>query len=145
MIILLQRVAQASVTVADKVVGSIAQGILAFVAFEQQDKVAVIAKMLNKMLNYRMFNDDFGKMNLSLRDMSGGLLLVSQFTLAANTNSGLRASLAMAMSPELAAEYFAKLVTEAKILHHDVASGQFGANMQVQLINDGPVTFLLNS
>ena len=102
-------------------------------------------KLLHKLLNYRVFNDAAGKMNLSLKDVAGGLLLVSQFTLAADTKSGLRPGFSTAATPALGAELFDYLLAQARQQHATVACGQFGADMQVHLINDGPVTFLLQT
>ncbi|KEZ73346.1 D-tyrosyl-tRNA(Tyr) deacylase, partial [Pseudomonas syringae pv. syringae FF5] len=102
-------------------------------------------KLLHKLLNYRVFSDAEGKMNLSLREVGGGLLLVSQFTLAADTKSGLRAGFSKAAPPALGAELFDYLLSQARIAHPTVAAGQFGADMQVHLINDGPVTFLFDT
>lgn len=142
---LLQRVTSARVEVAGKTVGSIEQGLLVLVAVEPGDTEANAIKLLHKLLNYRVFSDSEGKMNQSLADMGGGLLLVSQFTLAADTQNGLRPSFSTAAPPALAKPLFEHLLSEAKRLHPRVASGQFGADMQVHLINDGPVTFLLQT
>ena len=140
---LIQRAACARVEVAGEVVGAIDQGLLALVAVEPQDTAASVDKLLHKLLNYRVFGDAAGKMNLSLGDVGGGLLLVSQFTLAADTQSGLRPSFSSAASPALGAELFDLLVERARGKHPQVATGRFGAHMQVHLVNDGPVTFLL--
>jgi len=113
------------------------------VAVEPGDTEASAAKLLHKLLNYRVFSDAEGKMNLSLADIGGGLLLVSQFTLAADTKSGLRPGFSTAAPPALAEALFNHLLGEAKRLHPRVESGRFGADMQVHLVNDGPVTFLL--
>jgi D-tyrosyl-tRNA(Tyr) deacylase len=142
---LLQRVSQARVEVAGRVVGAIDQGLLVLVGVEPQDTPASADKLLQKLLNYRVFSDAAGKMNLSLREVSGGLLLVSQFTLVADTNSGLRPSFSSAAPPALGAQLFDYLLSQAQSLHPSVASGEFGADMQVHLVNDGPVTFLLQS
>ena len=142
---LIQRVRCARVEVAGEVVGAIDQGLLALVGVEPQDTCTSVEKILHKLLNYRVFSDAAGKMNLSLSDVGGGLLLVSQFTLAADTKSGLRPSFTRAAPPALGAELFELLVTQARAKHPQVATGQFGADMQVHLINDGPVTFLLES
>ena len=143
MIALIQRVKRARVTVDDECVGEIEAGLLAFVAIERGDSDALVAKILHKLLNYRVFSDDAGKMNLSLKDTNGGLLLVSQFTLAADTNSGLRPSFTPAAAPEEGKRLFDALVTAARQAHTRVATGVFGADMQVELVNDGPVTFNL--
>lgn len=142
---LIQRVRSARVEVAGAVVGAIDQGLLALVGVEPHDTPASVEKTLHKLLNYRVFSDAAGKMNLSLSDISGGLLLVSQFTLAADTKSGLRPSFSSVAPPILGAELFDLLVMQARSKHPQVATGQFGADMQVHLINDGPVTFLLES
>lgn len=142
---LLQRVSQARVEVAGECVGAIAGGLLVLVAVEPQDTPASADKLLHKLLNYRVFSDATGKMNLSLKDVVGGLLLVSQFTLAADTQSGLRPSFSTAAPPALGAELFDYLLAQARLQHAQVACGQFGADMQVHLVNDGPVTFLLQS
>ncbi|MBS7662347.1 D-tyrosyl-tRNA(Tyr) deacylase [Pseudomonas lalucatii] len=140
---LIQRVRGARVEVAGEVVGAIDQGLLALVGVEPQDSPESVARLLHKLLNYRVFGDAEGKMNLSLADVDGGLLLVSQFTLAADTNSGLRPSFSSAAKPALGAELFELLVEQARAHHPQVATGRFGAEMQVHLVNDGPVTFLL--
>jgi D-tyrosyl-tRNA(Tyr) deacylase len=142
---LLQRVRGARVEVDGKIVGSIDQGLMVLVGVEPQDTQASADKLLHKLLNYRVFSDADGKMNLSLRDVAGGLLLVSQFTLAADTKSGMRPSFSKAAPPALGAELFDYLLNQAKNSHGTVESGQFGADMQVHLVNDGPVTFLLES
>jgi D-tyrosyl-tRNA(Tyr) deacylase len=142
---LLQRVRGARVEVDGKIVGSIDQGLMVLVGVEPQDTLASADKLLHKLLNYRVFSDTDGKMNLSLRDVAGGLLLVSQFTLAADTKSGMRPSFSKAARPALGAELFDYLLNQAKNSHAVVESGQFGADMQVHLVNDGPVTFLLES
>ena len=143
--LLIQRVRAARVEVAGEVVGAIDQGLLALVGVEPQDTPASVEKILHKLLNYRVFSDAAGKMNLSLSDVGGGLLLVSQFTLAADTKGGLRPSFSSAAPPALGAELFDLLVSQARARHPQVATGQFGADMQVHLVNDGPVTFLLES
>nr|WP_057437188.1 D-aminoacyl-tRNA deacylase [uncultured Pseudomonas sp.] len=142
---LLQRVRGARVEVAGQVVGAIDQGLLVLVAVEPSDTAASADKLLHKLLNYRVFSDDEGKMNLSLKDIGGGLLLVSQFTLAADTKSGLRPSFSTAAPPALGEALFEHLLSQAQQLHGTVASGCFGADMQVHLVNDGPVTFLLQT
>jgi D-tyrosyl-tRNA(Tyr) deacylase len=142
---LLQRVTQARVEVAGRVVGAIDQGLLVLIGVEPHDSQASADKLLRKLLNYRVFADAAGKTNLSLRDVNGGLLLVSQFTLVADTRSGLRPSFSSAAPPALAAQLFDYLLAQAQQLHPQVASGEFAADMQVHLVNDGPVTFLLQS
>ena len=138
-----QRVRSARVEVADEVVGQIEQGLLVLVGVEPCDTQETCSKLLHKLLNYRVFSDENGKMNRSLKDVQGGLLLVSQFTLVADTKAGLRPSFSKAAPPALGAECFAQLVELARNAHPHVATGQFGADMQVHLINDGPVTFML--
>jgi D-tyrosyl-tRNA(Tyr) deacylase len=140
---LLQRVTGARVEVAGEVVGQIDQGLLVLVAVEPGDTRAQADKLLHKLLNYRVFSDAQDKMNLSLADIAGGLLLVSQFTLAADTRSGLRPGFSSAAPPALASELFDYLLARANAHHGKVASGRFGADMQVHLVNDGPVTFML--
>ncbi|PKQ41410.1 D-tyrosyl-tRNA(Tyr) deacylase [Pseudomonas sp. YY-1] len=141
--LLIQRVTEARVDVEGEVVGRIGQGLLALVGIEPQDDQATLSRALHKLLNYRVFSDEAGKMNRSLTDMQGGLLLVSQFTLAADTKSGMRPSFSSAAPPSQGAALFDGLVEMAKARHPQVATGRFGANMQVHLVNDGPVTFLL--
>jgi D-tyrosyl-tRNA(Tyr) deacylase len=140
---LLQRVSQAQVQVEGETVGAIDQGLLVLVAVEPHDTPASADKLLHKLLNYRVFSDEQGKMNLSLKDIGGGLLLVSQFTLAADTRSGMRPGFSIAAPPALAADLFHYLVAAAKQAHERVETGRFGADMQVNLTNDGPVTFML--
>jgi D-tyrosyl-tRNA(Tyr) deacylase len=142
---LIQRVRAARVEVAGEVVGAIDQGLLALVGVEPHDTPASADKLLHKLLNYRVFADAEGKMNRSLTDVDGGLLLVSQFTLAADTKSGLRPSFSTAAPPALGEQLFDDLLAKARARHGQVASGRFGADMQVHLINDGPVTFLLET
>ncbi|HTO18432.1 MAG TPA: D-aminoacyl-tRNA deacylase [Pseudomonas sp.] len=142
---LIQRVRAARVEVAGEVVGAIDQGLLALVGVEPHDTPASADKLLHKLLNYRVFADAEGKMNRSLTDVDGGLLLVSQFTLAADTKSGLRPSFSTAAPPALGEQLFDDLLAKARARHDQVASGRFGADMQVHLINDGPVTFLLET
>ncbi len=142
---LLQRVGHARVEVAEEIVGSIGQGLLVLVGVEPQDTQASADKLLHKLLNYRVFSDAAGKMNLSLKDVSGGLLLVSQFTLAADTRSGLRPGFSTAAPPAQGEALFDYLYVQASAQHPQVASGRFGADMQVHLVNDGPVTFLLET
>lgn len=143
MIALLQRVRYAKVEVAGEVVGQIDGGTLALIGVQPDDTPAKADKLLHKILGYRMFSDPDGKMNLSLRDTQGGLLLVSQFTLAADTKSGMRAGFSTAAPPALANELFDYIVKAARENHPIVETGQFAADMQVSLQNDGPVTFWL--
>ena len=143
--ILLQRVTQASVKVEGKVVGEINQGLLALVGIEREDTLESVQKGIDKLLKYRVFSDDEGKMNLSLKDIEGGLLMVSQFTIAADTKKGLRPSFTSAAAPALGLSLFDAAVTYAKMQMKHVETGEFGADMQVSLVNDGPVTFMLES
>ncbi|MBC3455181.1 D-aminoacyl-tRNA deacylase [Pseudomonas mosselii] len=140
---LIQRVRGARVEVAGEIVGAIDQGLLALVAVEPEDSPEHADKLLHKLLNYRVFSDEQGKMNRSLKDVGGDLLLVSQFTLAADTRNGMRPSFSKAAPPALGAELFDYLLRQAQGQHPVVASGRFGADMQVHLVNDGPVTFML--
>lgn len=140
---LLQRVRSARVEVAGEVVGAIDQGLLVLVAVEPEDTREHADKLLHKLLNYRVFSDEQGKMNRSLKDVAGGLLLVSQFTLAADTRNGMRPSFSTAAPPALGAALFDYLLTQARSQYSDVSSGRFAADMQVHLVNDGPVTFML--
>lgn len=143
MIALLQRVLHARVEINQRVVGQIDQGLLVFAGFEPQDDQTLVSRMLERILNYRMFADADDKMNLSVRDIEGGLLLVPQFTLAADTQRGRRPSFTTAASPEEGQQLFDFLSRQAGQNHSDTACGQFGADMQVILQNDGPVTFIL--
>jgi len=143
MIALIQRVSQAQVTVDGAVVGQIGRGVLALVCAERNDTEAEAAVLVAKLLGYRIFPDEHGRMNRSLVDIEGGLLVVPQFTLAADTNSGTRPSFTPAAPPELGERLFREFVRVASERHADVATGVFGAHMQVQLTNDGPVTFWL--
>jgi D-tyrosyl-tRNA(Tyr) deacylase len=143
MIALLQRVSSASVTVEDAVVGAIEQGLLVLIGIQPEDTEAKGEQLLRRVLDYRVFADADGRMNRSLRDVSGGLLLVSQFTLAADTTRGLRPSFTSAAAPDVARHLFDSLLGFANSVHAPVASGVFGADMKVALVNDGPVTFWL--
>jgi len=145
MIALIQRVSEAAVRVADEIVGQIGPGLLALVAVVPGDGDAEVEKLAERLLSYRVFSDAQGRMNRALRDTGGGLLLVSQFTLAADTRSGLRPSFSTAAPPELAERRFNQLVANCRQRHPKVETGRFGAHMQVSLVNDGPVTFLLQS
>lgn len=140
---LIQRVKSAKVEVDQQVIGQIAQGTLLLLGVEKHDDKQAVDKLLHKVANYRIFSDDNGKMNLSLQDIQGELLVVSQFTLAANTKKGMRPSFSSAASPEQAQELYEYFVSQAKALGLKVATGQFAADMQVSLCNDGPVTFNL--
>jgi D-aminoacyl-tRNA deacylase len=144
MILLIQRVSEASVRVDGEIVGKIGQGLLAFVAVEPADDEATARRLVDRALAYRVFEDEAGKMNRSLTDVGGELLLVSQFTLAADTRKGLRPSFTSAAPPELGRTLFAQVVDYARAaLPGKVATGRFGADMKVALVNDGPVTFWL--
>ena len=143
MIGLLQRVSQARVCVAAETVGAIAQGLLVLVGIERGDDTAQADRLLERVLAYRVFADADGKMNLSLRDTGGGLLLVPQFTLAADTGKGMRPSFTPAAAPQDGERLFDHLVAQAHRQHATVATGRFGADMQVALVNEGPVTFWL--
>lgn len=143
MIALLQRVDEAAVAVNNATVGAIKQGLLVFVGLERDDDEKKAQRLLERLLNYRVFEDADGKMNLSLANTGGGLLLVSQFTLAADTQKGNRPGFSSAMPPQDARLLFAYLCDLAKQQHGVVATGQFGAHMQVSLVNNGPVTFQL--
>ena len=144
MIGLLQRVTQAWIDVEGERIAQIGPGMLVLIAVEPEDDEQKMQRMLERLLAYRVFEDDSGRMNLSLQDMSGGLLLVPQFTLSANTNKGNRPSFSSGADPKFAQALFSQLVTAAQSHHPEVGSGRFGANMQVGLINDGPVTFWLH-
>ncbi|MDR4516604.1 MAG: D-aminoacyl-tRNA deacylase [Nitrosomonas sp.] len=143
MITIIQRVNTAKVTVNHQVLGSIDTGIMALVAVEKVDTEKEADRLLERILNYRIFPDENGRMNLSLRAIHGGLLLVPQFTLAADTNTGNRPSFTGSASPEKGRELFTYLQETAKTVYPGAQFGQFGADMQVELINDGPVTFTL--
>ena len=140
---LIQRVSQASVRVDQQVIGKIGRGLLVFLAVEKLDSEAQAKRMAEKLMGYRVFADEQGKMNLSVSDISGEILLVSQFTLAADTAKGLRPGFSNAAEPGLAEQLYEFLVDRLRQQGLPVATGQFAANMQVHLVNDGPVTFLL--
>lgn len=139
----LQRVSAAQVAVEGEVIGAIDLGILALVAVEQGDGVTEVDRMARKIAGLRIFPDERGRMHLSVRDVSGSVLAISQFTLAANVNKGFRPSFDRAETPELARQRFDALCERLRALGVPVATGRFGADMQVQLTNDGPVTFIL--
>ncbi|MCG5500718.1 D-aminoacyl-tRNA deacylase [Ectothiorhodospira lacustris] len=145
MIALLQRVSQARVVVSGETVGEIGPGILALVGVTREDGAVQVARLLERMLGYRLFEDGQGRMNLSLRDTGGGLLLVPQFTLAADTRKGLRASFTPAADPAVGGVLFAQLAARAQEAWPRVATGRFGADMAVSLTNDGPVTFWIEA
>ena len=143
MIALIQRVAHAHVSVDHETVGAIGPGLLALVAVQPHDGEPQAQRMLQRLLGYRVFADDAGRMNRSLADIGGELLLVSQFTLAADTRSGMRPSFTTAAAPEHGRHWFDRLVELARLAHPRVETGRFGAHMVVSLVNDGPVTLLL--
>lgn len=141
MIGLLQRVTEAAVTVDSEVVGTIGRGLLVFIGVQPIDTPAHAGRLIDRLLGYRVFADADGRMNRSLRETAGGLLLVPQFTLAADTSGGMRPSFSSAAPPDLGRELFETCVRLALERHAPVATGRFGADMQVALVNDGPVTF----
>ncbi len=143
MIALIQRVTQAQVTESSLTAGAIDRGLLALVGVVKHDRESNAERLLQRLLGYRVFPDEQGKMNLNLGDIDGGLLLVPQFTLAADTKKGMRPSFTPAAAPEEGRRLFHHLLTLAQEQHPKVSSGVFGADMQVSLINDGPVTFWL--
>lgn len=145
MIALIQRVTQADVSISDASVGRIGRGILALIGVRKGDTESAGDRLLERMIGYRIFPDGEGRMNLSLRDIGGELLLVPQFTLAADTRSGMRAGFSTAAAPDEGRPLFEYLVKLARASDLHVASGEFGAYMRVSLINDGPVTFWLES
>ncbi len=145
MIGLLQRVSHATVSVDGREVGRVGSGLLVLVGVEKGDGEAQARRLLERLLGYRVFADSAGKMNLSLADTGGGLLLVSQFTLVADTNKGTRASFSAAAPPEQGWRLFDHLVACARARHPLVATGEYGAHMEVSLVNDGPVTFWLRA
>lgn len=146
MIALLQRVSQASVTIPpQQIIGQIGKGLLVMIGIEKTDTQATADRLLQRFLNYRVFSDSNDKMNLSLLDIQGDLLLVPQFTLPADTRKGNRPSFSPSASPQIAEPLFEYLLTQARIAPLTVEAGQFAADMQVSLINDGPVTFWLHS
>jgi D-tyrosyl-tRNA(Tyr) deacylase len=143
MIGLLQRVSRASVTVNNQIVGKIDVGLLVLVAIQRNDATAQAKRLLERLLTYRVFEDEAGRMNLDVTQVNGGLLFVPQFTLAANTRKGNRPSFTGAADPDFSETLYAELVNAARSKWHNVASGVFGANMDVSLVNKGPVTFWL--
>jgi D-aminoacyl-tRNA deacylase len=143
MITVIQRVTTAQVNINGLCTGKINRGILALVAVQKQDNQKHADRLLERILNYRIFPDDKQRMNLNLQDIDGGLLLVPQFTLAADTQTGNRPSFTPAAPPEQGQLLFEYLLTQARATQRDIAAGQFGADMQVALVNDGPVTFTL--
>ena len=140
---LLQRVRQASVTVNEEITGEIQQGILLLLGIQKNDTEETANKLIDKILTYRIFSDENNKMNCSLQQIGGGILVVSQFTLAADTKKGTRPSFSSAAPPAQAEALYDYFVAQMRSKHPQVATGMFGADMQVSLINDGPVTFML--
>ena len=145
MIGLIQRASEASVTVDGEIIGQIGPGLMALVAVHRDDEDKTITRMAERLLTYRVFPDAEGRMNLSVQDIEGGLLLVPQFTLTADTKKGTRASFTKGAPPEKASKYFDRLVETCRASHNTVETGRFGADMKVALINDGPVTFWLEA
>ncbi len=143
MIALIQRVTTARVLVDGRMCGEIGSGLLALIGVERDDDAATGARLLERLLEFRVFPDEAGRMNRSLREVSGGLLLVPQFTLAADTRSGNRPGFSTAAAPQAAQQLFEQFLAAARAGHPNVACGEFGAHMQVSLTNDGPVTFWL--
>ena len=145
MLALIQRVSRAQVSIAGSVVGAIEHGLLVFVCAEPDDTAVQAGKLVDKLLKLRIFSDDAGKMNRSVQDVHGGLLIVSQFTLAADTAGGNRPSFSAAAPPALGRTLYERVLQLARERHAPVAAGEFGADMQVELVNDGPVTLLLEA
>jgi len=145
MIALLQRVSAAQVQTGGETVGEIGRGLLVLIGVKPRDTEESARRIVEKVLRYRIFADERHKMNLDLQQIDGGLLLVPQFTLAADTRHGLRPSFSTAASPDQGQRLFEVLLAHARALHHTVAAGRFGADMQVSLVNDGPVTFWLEN
>jgi D-aminoacyl-tRNA deacylase len=143
MLALLQRVTEAQVSIDREIVGRIGEGLLVFIGVEKEDAQAQADRLLERLLGYRVFSDDQDKMNRSVSDIQGGLLLVPQFTLPADTRSGMRPSLSPAAPPETGRALFEYFLSAARARYAHVASGVFAAHMQVSLTNDGPVTFML--
>ncbi len=142
--VLIQRVAHASVVVDGETIGNIERGILALVGIEKHDTPDILQRMADKILRYRIFPDDDGKMDLSTQDIQGGVLAISQFTLAADTQKGLRPSFSAAAPPADAEALYDRFMAILREQHPHVAAGRFGADMKVSLLNDGPVTFALS-
>ena len=145
---LIQRVKRAQVDVNGNCLGAIENGLLLFLAVQAQDDEACADKLLHKVIHYRVFNDENGKMNRSLLDCGGGILVISQFTLAADTQKGLRPSFSKAAPPELAKKLYRYFLSQLRVEAGEnlqIAEGEFAADMQVSLVNDGPVTFLLEA
>ncbi|CCK74551.1 MAG: D-tyrosyl-tRNA(Tyr) deacylase [Oleispira antarctica] len=142
---LIQRVSEASIKVSGRTLSAIDQGLVVLLGVEKEDSSLDVDKLLHKVSHYRIFADDDGKMNLNVQQINGSLLIVSQFTLAADTKKGLRPGFSSAAEPILAEALYDEFITKAKNQQISVGTGQFGADMQVALINDGPVTFWLSS
>lgn len=145
MIALIQRVSEAQVRVGGELVGAIHRGVLALIGVQRADTAEAGERLLERILSYRVFPDAEGRMNLSVREIGGGVLLVPQFTLAADTKKGTRAGFSTAAAPEAAQRLFADLLARAQAAYAPVSAGVFGAHMQVSLVNDGPVTFWLET
>jgi D-tyrosyl-tRNA(Tyr) deacylase len=145
MIGLIQRVSHASVSIDEREIGRISRGLLALVAVHRDDEERDIKRLAERIITYRVFEDAEGRMNHSVQDIAGGLLLVPQFTLTADTKKGARASFTKGAAPDIASHYFDQLVAVCRETLETVETGRFGANMKVSLVNDGPVTFWLES
>ena len=145
MIALLQRVTSASVTVNDECVSAIGPGLLVLVGIEKQDNEARAKRLVERILGYRVFSDEAGKMNLNVREVDGGVLLVPQFTLAADTHKGMRPSFSSAADPQTGSTLFNAVVDIMAHEYNNVQTGRFGADMSVALVNEGPVTFWLQA
>ena len=145
MIALIQRVSEARVVIRDEEVAAIGHGVLALIGVRRGDTDAAVGRLLERLLSYRIFPDSDGRMNLSVRDVAGGVLLVPQFTLAADTKKGTRAGFSTAAEPDEARRLFTQLVEDAHTAYAPVSAGVFGAHMKVALVNDGPVTFWLET
>lgn len=142
---LIQRVKYASVEVDDECVGAIDQGMLVFIGIDREDTIHTVDSLADRILKYRLFSDEQGRMNLNVQQIDGGVLLVSQFTLSADTQKGLRPGFTRAATPEKGEALFNRVVSRIMLAHPRTATGRFGANMQISLLNDGPVTFLLEN
>lgn len=145
MLALLQRTKYAQVSVNKKIIGQIKQGILVFIGIEKPDVIKNADRLIERILGYRIFSDAKERMNLSVQDINGGVLLVPQFTLAADTKKGMRPSFTPAADPDKGRQLFDYLVTKSKQIYPHIEQGEFGAHMQIELCNDGPVTFLLKT
>lgn len=145
MLALIQLVTHANVKIQDKIISKISRGIVAFIGIEKNDTEFQAEKLLEKIINYRIFPDTSGKMNHSLSEMNGGLLLIPQFTLVSDTTQGARPGFSKAMSPEKSSRLFDYLISHAKSRYGFIACGEFGEHMQINLCNDGPVTFILEA